>query len=46
VLLTGSPKEDIHFELEHYQKFHNFRKLAKQRLPEPVFDYIDGAAEN
>ena len=24
----------------------DFRKLAKQRLPWPVFDYIDGAADD
>ena len=26
--------------------FHDFRRLAKQRLPEPIFNYIDGAAED
>lgn len=25
--------------------FHDFRRLAKQRLPGPIFDYIDGAAD-
>ena len=24
----------------------DFRRLAKQRLPWPVFDYIDGAADD
>src|SRR3569832_694834 len=26
--------------------FHDFRRLAKQRLPGPIFSYIDGAAED
>jgi L-lactate dehydrogenase (cytochrome) len=26
--------------------FHDFRLLAKQRLPAPIFDYIDGAADD
>jgi L-lactate dehydrogenase (cytochrome) len=26
--------------------FHDFRKLAQQRLPGPIFDYIDGAADD
>ena len=26
--------------------FHDFRKLAKQRLPSPIFHYIDGAADD
>ncbi len=26
--------------------FHDFRKLAQNRLPSPVFDYIDGAADD
>jgi L-lactate dehydrogenase (cytochrome) len=26
--------------------FHDFRRLAKQRLPGPIFDYIDGAADD
>src|SRR3954465_7643912 len=26
--------------------FHDFRKLAKQRLPGPIFNYIDGAADD
>jgi len=25
--------------------FHDFRELAKRRLPRPIFDYIDGAAD-
>jgi L-lactate dehydrogenase (cytochrome) len=26
--------------------FYDFRQLAKRRLPRPIFDYIDGAAED
>ena len=26
--------------------FHDFRTLARRRLPRPIFDYIDGAADD
>lgn len=26
--------------------FHDFRRMAQQRLPGPIFDYIDGAADD
>src|SRR5918995_1282077 len=26
--------------------FHDFRRLAKRRLPGPIFNYIDGAADD
>ena len=26
--------------------FHDFRRLAKRRLPGPIFDYIDGGADD
>src|SRR5205807_1285072 len=26
--------------------FHDFRRLARRRVPGPIFDYIDGAAED
>jgi L-lactate dehydrogenase (cytochrome) len=32
--------------LSDCHNFHDFRKLARQRLPGPVFDYIDGAADD
>ena len=32
--------------LKHCHNFHDFRKLAKQRLPSPIFNYIDGAADD
>jgi L-lactate dehydrogenase (cytochrome) len=32
--------------LQHCHNFHDFRRLAKQRLPGPIFDYIDGAADD
>ena len=33
-------------ELKNCHNFHDFRKLAKKRLPGPVFNYIDGAADD
>jgi len=32
--------------LKHCYNYHDFRKLAKKRLPSPIFHYIDGAAED
>jgi len=32
--------------LRDCHNFHDFRKLAKSRLPGPIFDYIDGAADD
>lgn len=32
--------------LSHCHNFHDFRRLAKRRLPGPIFDYIDGAADD
>jgi len=32
--------------LRDCHNFHDFRKLAKQRLPGPIFDYIDGGADD
>jgi len=32
--------------LRQCHNFHDFRKLAKKRLPSPIFHYIDGAAED
>ena len=32
--------------LRNCHNFHDFRKLAKQRLPGPIFHYIDGAADD
>jgi L-lactate dehydrogenase (cytochrome) len=32
--------------LSHCHNFHDFRNLAKRRLPAPIFDYIDGAADD
>ena len=33
-------------KLENCHNFHDFRILAKKRLPGPIFNYIDGAAED
>lgn len=32
--------------LRNCHNFHDFRRMARQRLPGPIFDYIDGAAED
>lgn len=32
--------------LKHCHNFHDFRTLAKKRLPSPIFNYIDGAADD
>ncbi len=32
--------------LSQCHNFHDFRTLAKKRLPGPIFDYIDGAADD
>ena len=29
-----------------YNNFHDFRELARRRLPGPIFNYIDGAADD
>src|SRR6516165_9236359 len=33
-------------DLRNCHNFHDFRRLAKRRLPGPIFDYIDGAADD
>jgi L-lactate dehydrogenase (cytochrome) len=32
--------------LRNCHNFHDFRQLARERLPGPIFDYIDGAADD
>jgi L-lactate dehydrogenase (cytochrome) len=32
--------------LTHCHNFHDFRTLARRRLPSPIFNYIDGAADD
>jgi L-lactate dehydrogenase (cytochrome) len=32
--------------LHDCHNFHDFRRLARRRLPAPIFDYIDGAADD
>ena len=32
--------------LSNCHNFKDFRKLAKKRLPAPIFHYIDGAADD
>jgi L-lactate dehydrogenase (cytochrome) len=33
-------------KLKNCYNFHDFRRLARYRLPRPIFDYIDGAADD
>ena len=33
-------------KLSDCHNFHDFRKLARQNLPSPIFNYIDGAADD
>ena len=32
--------------LKNCHNFEDFRKLAKKKLPSPIFHYIDGAADD
>ena len=32
--------------LKDCHNFYDFRKLAKKKLPSPIFHYIDGAADD
>ncbi|MFT3803412.1 MAG: alpha-hydroxy acid oxidase [Burkholderiaceae bacterium] len=32
--------------LKNCHNFHDFRRLAQRRLPRPIFDYIDGGADD
>jgi L-lactate dehydrogenase (cytochrome) len=32
--------------LKHCHNFHDFRRLAQKRLPGPIFNYIDGGADD
>lgn len=33
-------------QLKHCHNFHDFRMLARKRLPGPIYNYIDGAADD
>ena len=44
-LVDKSPKVDT-MRLRDCYNFHDFRRLARHRLPRPIFDYIDGAADD
>lgn len=33
-------------KLSHCHNFHDFRKLAQKKLPGPIFNYIDGGADD
>jgi hypothetical protein len=32
--------------LKHCHHFHDFRELARRRLPGPIFNYVDGGADD
>lgn len=32
--------------LKHCHNFHDYREIARRRLPGPNFDYIDGGADD
>src|SRR4051812_45435081 len=44
IVVTGNVGHDM--RLNDCHNFHDFRELAKRRLPGPIFDYIDGAADD
>ena len=39
------PLESV-MRLADCHNFHDFRRMARRRLPGPIFDYIDGAADD
>src|SRR4029077_19457847 len=43
---TPSIKAEHDMRLRDCHNFHDFRALARRRLPGPIFDYIDGAADD
>jgi hypothetical protein len=38
--------DEHHMRLRDCHNFHDFRRLARSRIPGPIFDYIDGAADD
>ncbi|HEY4253238.1 MAG TPA: alpha-hydroxy acid oxidase, partial [Roseomonas sp.] len=38
--------QEMSMNLLDCHNFHDFRRLARRRLPRPIFDYIDGAADD
>src|SRR5450759_549152 len=39
-------KAEGNMRLRDCHNFHDFRRLARRRLPSPIFNYIDGAADD
>lgn len=39
-------KESADVRLTQCHNFHDFRTLARKRLPSPIFNYIDGGADD
>lgn len=45
-LKDSDQQRDSPMRLQDCQNFHDFRLLAKRRLPSPIFNYIDGGADD
>jgi L-lactate dehydrogenase (cytochrome) len=43
---TAIQKRPSFLSPPHVVNIHDLRRMAKSRLPQPVFDYVDGAAED
>src|SRR6185437_8173256 len=43
---TAIQKRPSFLSPPHVVNIHDLRSMAKSRLPQPVFDYVDGAAED
>jgi L-lactate dehydrogenase (cytochrome) len=43
---TNLANRAIKMRLTKCHNFHDFRQMARRRLPGPIFDYIDGAADD
>ena len=43
---SNVPVAGGNMRLNHCFNFHDFRELARRRLPSPIFNYIDGAADD
>ena len=44
--IGGRLEPNCPMRLTQCHNFHDFRRLARRRLPGPIFDYIDGAADD
>src|SRR5580704_6979430 len=44
--MVRTSRTEAIMRLHDCHNFHDFRELARRRLPRPIFDYIDGAADD